>query len=235
MKFFAGFGVASRVPDGKELYYYNKLGKEIGNPDLDKVVNNEFDIGFDMQFEDATLKGKIFYSMLQDFIFYNATRNTFENRDSTIYGFELSGTYIATDALYFDYGLAYQRGEKDDPLIGQSGTNMPEIPPFKLNAAANYNWDDTLVFRAELVASSSWSDYDAENGEQELDGYGIVNLRGTKQWGDFEIIVGIDNVFDSTYAVSNTYKDLTLITGGGDVMPMNEPGRYVYTNLRYKF
>jgi iron complex outermembrane receptor protein len=235
MKFFAGFGIASRVPDGKELYYYNKLGREIGNPNLDKVVNNEFDIGFDMQFEDATVKGKLFYSYLKDFIFYNATRQSFENMDSTIYGFELSGTYIATDALYFDYGLSYQRGKKDDPLAGQRDTDMPEIPPFKFNAAANYDWDDTLTFRAELVASDSWSDFDEENGEQKLDGYGILNLRGTKQWGDFEVIVGVDNVFDTKYAVSNTYKDLTLIAGGGDVMLMNEPGRYFYANVKYSF
>jgi len=47
---------------------------------------------------------------------------------------------------------------------------------------------------------------------------------------------GIDNVFDKTYAVSNTYKDLTLLTtGGGDVMLLNEPGRYFYLNASYAF
>ena len=53
----------------------------------------------------------------------------------------------------------------------------------------------------------------------------------------FGLVVGIDNVFDSTYAVSNTYKDLTLVAGGGDddVMLLNEPGRYFYTNLKYTF
>jgi iron complex outermembrane receptor protein len=42
-------------------------------------------------------------------------------------------------------------------------------------------------------------------------------------------------VFDTKYAVSNTYKDLTLIAGGGDVMLMNEPGRYFYANVKYSF
>jgi iron complex outermembrane receptor protein len=116
---------------------------------------------------------------------------------------------------------------------------MPEIPPLKLNAAVNYDWDETFNLRAELVASDSWSDYDEENGEQELDGYAIVNLKATKTFAEnFEITVGIDNVFDTTYAISNTYKDLILLptTAPNDtIMLMNEPGRYVYTNLRYKF
>jgi iron complex outermembrane receptor protein len=52
----------------------------------------------------------------------------------------------------------------------------------------------------------------------------------------FSLTAGIDNVFDETYAISNTYKDLILLTdGSGDVMLMNEPGRYVYLNASYQF
>ena len=59
---------------------------------------------------------------------------------------------------------------------------MPEIPPFKLNAAVNYEYDDSLALRAEVVVSDKWSDYDEDNGEQELDAYAVLNLRGTKQF-----------------------------------------------------
>jgi iron complex outermembrane receptor protein len=116
---------------------------------------------------------------------------------------------------------------------------MPEIPPLKFNGAVNYDWDETFNLRAELIASDSWTDYDAENGEQELDSYAVVNLKATKTFmKNFEITVGVDNLFDETYAVSNTYKDLILLPTlhpNDNVMLMNEPGRYVYTNLRYKF
>jgi iron complex outermembrane receptor protein len=143
------------------------------------------------------------------------------------------------ESLYFDYSLAYQRGEKDHPLAGQTGTDMPEIPPLKFNAAVNYDWDETFNLRAEFVASAAWTNFDEENGEQELPGYGIVNLKATKTFAEnFELTVGIDNLLDKTYAVSNTYKDLILlptISPNDNVMLMNEPGRYVYTNLRYKF
>jgi iron complex outermembrane receptor protein len=244
-KYFAGVGKSSRVPDAKELYWLGSMGNSIGTPDLEATINYEFDLGLEKKFDNATVKAKAFYSQLDNFIAYNsdnvnmmgAPMNAYENVDATIYGFELSGTFIATAELYFDYGMAYQRGEKDTPLTGQTGTDMPEIPPFKFNAAANYDWDDTLNFRAELIASDAWTNYDYENGEQELDAYGILNLKGAKRWGDFELTVGVDNLFDTTYAVSNTYNDLILLPTAANnyVMLMNEPGRYFYTNLKYTF
>ena len=237
-KYFAGIGRSSRVPDARELYFISSKGPVIGTDDLENTVNYELDIGAEKQYENATVKVKAFYSRLDNFIAYNATLKHFENVDATIYGFDLSGTYIATDALYFDYGMAYQRGKKEDPLVGQSDTDMPEIPPFKFNASVNYDYDDTLKLKAEVIASDSWSDFDFDNGEQELDAYAVVNLKGTKEFGkNFELTVGVDNVLDKTYAVSNTYKDLTLLSTGteGDVMLMNEPGRYFYTNIKYKF
>jgi iron complex outermembrane receptor protein len=243
-EYFAGIGKSSRVPDGKELYWIGSMGNSIGTPDLDATINYEFDIGLEKKFDDATVKAKAFYSKLDDFIAYNSSNNTplgpvnaYENVDAVIYGFELSGTYIATAELYFDYGMAYQRGKKDRPLKGQTGTDMPEIPPLKFNAAANYDFDETLSVRAELIASDDWTNFDAENGEQELDAYGVLNLKGSKTWGDLELTVGVDNVFDKTYAVSNTYNDLILLPTAGNnyVMLMNEPGRYFYTNLKYSF
>ncbi len=248
-KYFAGAGKSSRVPDAKELYWLGSMpmpgtmppvAPSVGTPDLENTINYEFDIGIEKKFENATFKAKAFYSVLKDYIAYNDSKmqNKYENVDATIYGLELSGTYIATDSLYFDYGMSYQRGEKDNPLSGQNETDMPEIPPFKFNAAVNYDYGDSLTLRAEVIAADSWTNIDWENGEQELDAYAVLNLKGTKKVGkNLELTVGVDNVFDSTYAVSNTYKDLILLPTAGDneVMLLNEPGRYVYTNLRYKF
>jgi iron complex outermembrane receptor protein len=248
-KYFAGFGKSSRVPDAKELYWIGSPMKmpdgsmkamSIGTPNLEATINYEFDMGVEKQFDDAIFKAKVFYSQLDDFIAYNASKkmNKYENIDASIYGIEMSGTYIATESLYFDYGFAYQRGEKDTPLTGQSGTNMPEIPPFKYNLAVNYDWDESFTLRAELVGSDTWSDFDVENGEQELGAYAVLNLKVTKRFAqNFELTLGVDNMFDTTYAVSNTYKDLLLLTtiGDNEVMLMNEPGRYLYTNLSYKF
>ncbi len=239
IKYFAGIGKSTRVPDAKELYWMSMGGTAIGTPNLNHTVNYEADMGVEMKFENSSIKAKVFYSKLQDYIAYNADNaiNKYENVDATLYGFTLSGSYIATDSLYFDYGMSYQKGVKDSPLTGQTDTDMPDIAPFKLTSSVNYDWDSSLNIRAEVVVSDAWDVIDNENGEQNIDAYGVLNLKATKTFGKgFELTIGVDNVLDETYATSNTYKDLILLTiPGNDVMLLNEPGRYFYTNLKYKF
>ena len=93
-----------------------------------------------------------------------------------------------------------------------------------------------MIIVIELVAADAWENFDSDNGEQAISGYGVVNVRlrhnVTKV---FELTAGIDNVLNKTYAVTNTYNDLTLINDGTDVMLINEPGRYLYVNGTYKF
>lgn len=237
IKYFIGAGKSSRVPDARELYFVSSKGTVVGNENLDQTKNYEIDLGVKKQYEDGYVKTKIFHSWLKDFIVYNSTNGSFENVDARIYGIELNGFYAASDALFFEGGLAYQRGKKENPLSGQSDTDLPEIPPLKANIALNYDTDMTSS-KIELIAADKWSSYDADNGEQELSGYAVVNLKWNRDLNDgFDITLGMDNVFNHTYAVSNTYKDLTLLTSGAgdDVILMNEPGRYIYTNLRYRF
>ncbi len=243
IKYFAGIGKSIRVPDGKESHDRGKDitgatdGLLIGNPYLKETKNYEVDLGVEGLYDSSTFKAKVFYSILKDFIVYNATALQYQNTDAKIYGIEFSGTYTANDNLYFDYGIAYQRGKKDDPLAGQTDTNLPSIPPVKANIGINYDYDSTLSMKAELVASGKWSKYDKDNGEQGLDSWSVVNLKASKDfYKGFNLTVGVDNVFDKTYAISNTYKDLNLVAGSsGDVMLLNEPGRYFYMNLKYTF
>jgi len=238
-KYFLALGKSARVPDAKELYFIGSKGNAIGRANLKQTVNYEVDMGVERQFDNASLKAKVFYSKLQDYIAYNAskTTNNYENVNAKIYGFELSGTYIASDRVYFDYAMAYQKGTKDKALSGQKGLNMPDIAPLKFTTALNYDWDSSLNMRAELIASSAWNNYDAENGEQKLDAYTVLNLKATKKFAkNFELTLGIDNVLNINYVTSNTYKDLRLLSiARNDVMLMNEVGRYFYTNLKYKF
>jgi iron complex outermembrane recepter protein len=248
-KLFIGLGQSSRVPDARELYM---LGRNttpteptptqmiVGTPDLKETKNREVDFGIEHQFNSGKIKGNFFYSDLKDYIYYkNAMApNKFENIDATIYGLELSGAYYINDQFTFDAGYTWKKGEKDDAITGQTDKDLADISPAKLTLGLTYDYNDNTFASIEFVHVDTWDTYDEDNGEQELDSYNVVNLKAQTLFNkNLELTVGIDNVFDETYAVSNTYKDLTLLTDGttSEVMLLNEPGRYIYTSIKYKF
>jgi iron complex outermembrane receptor protein len=263
IEYFGGIGKASRVPDGRELYFNSSMNIMSGNPMLDQTTNTEFDLGIKKSYESGFVKAKLFYSMLDDYIYFNKGNtktiamgtfafNSFENIDAKIYGLELSSEYDINNNFFVDFGVVYQRGKKDNPLtstnintvtgqttiINQTNTNLADINPLKSTLGVNYTPDDSMHARVELVSSKDWTKYDADNGEQAINGYNIVNFKAQKTFAkNYEITVGVDNIFDETYAVSNTYADLILLSDGtsGEVMLMNESGRYAYLNLKYKF
>jgi len=212
---------------------------EFGTPDLDKTDNYEIDFGVEHNFSNLSLKTKLFHSWLKDYIHYNDNnmKNKQENVDATIYGFDITGLYAFTDELYLDFGIAYQRGKKDKALTGQSDKDLANISPTKLNLALNYDFLPSTTGKMEVIAADTWDNYDEDNGEQEIDSYAVMNLKLTHDLNkNFEVAGGIDNIFDKDYAVNNTYKDLILLTDGyGDVMKINEPGRYYYINASFKF
>ena len=247
LTFFGGGGKSSRVPDARELYFIGSMGNVVGSDDLDQTDNYEVDLGMENSYESFSLKTKLFYSILKDYIYYNSSNtkkmmgqqlavNAFENIDATIYGFDITGSYYFLDKLYSDFGVAYQRGKKDTLPTAQTNTNLAEIPPLKGNISLNYLYYQESMATVEFVGANTWKNYDEDNGEQELASWGIMNLKVDHKFPyGFGLAAGIDNVFDKTYALSNTYKDLTLLSGGGDVMLMNEPGRYYYVNASYQF
>jgi len=244
-KYFVGLGKSSRVPDARELYNtkYNTKEKPAlrvlnGNPDLDQTSNYELDLGVEKYYGDGKVKVKTFYSKLKDYIYYNGSlkKNNFENIDATIYGAELSGSYMASDAITLDAGLAYKKGKKDTQPTGQTNSNLAEITPLKLNASVSYDYDSQGYIQLSVLASDAWSDVDSENGEQQLAGYATVSLKTTREFDNgIMLTAGVDNMLDKTYATTNTYKDLILMTDGSDTMLINEPGRYMYLNASYAF
>ncbi len=236
-KLFLGLGQAYRVPDGRELYFLK--GATLGTPTLNQTKNTEVDFGYETDNEYFTFKLKGFYSKLKNYIYINATKsaNIFENIDARIYGAELSGSYYINDTVTFDLGASYKRGKKDNALTGQTNTNLADIAPLRANAALNYEYANNSLATLEVQASKRWNKIDDENGEQVLAGWAVFNAKIKHALNkQFDFSVGVNNMFNKTYAQSNTYIDLTLVTtGAGEKLLLNEPGRYFYTNLDFKF
>ena len=239
MKYFAGIGKSSRVPDARELYsrsYNTTLMKYIygGNDELDQTKNYEADLGFDKTIGNFQIRPKLFYSVLKDYIYNTGvtTGTTFENIDAKIYGLDISGLYAMTENLSLDYGVAYQRGKKDEDVADK---DLAEIPPLKANLALNYEIEKSK-YTAEMVAVDRWDSYDSSAKEQELSGYALFNLKYTNQLHkNVGLTLGVDNVFDKVYNSTNTYQDITYAVINSERVLFNDPGRYGYVNLKYSF
>lgn len=224
-KVFAGIGKSSRVPDARELYQQTTSS----NPNLDQTKNYEIDLGFEKTIGNFNIKPRVFYSELKDYI-YNSSK--FENIDAKIYGADLSGYYYFTDDLSLDFALAYLKGKKDGNYTDK---DLAEIPPLKANFALNYEYKKAK-FKAEVIAVDRWDSYDASAKEQEIAGYALMNLKYSQElFKNFELTLGVDNLFDKVYNSTNTYQDVNYVKIGGDQILFNDPGRYGYINLKYSF
>lgn len=244
---FLGLGQSIRVPNAKELYWVTSnpmTGANLnsssngGNNNLKATKNREFDLGTEHTVGNVHIKGTAFYSDLKDYIYAyktGAATSTWKNIDATIVGLDLKTDILLNSEWRVEAGMAYQKGTKNDPSqLGQTDKNLAEIPPIKGRAALVF--DNTSHFAmAEWIGASSQTT-DVDNGEKEIGGYSILNLKYGAQLGNgFSLMTGINNIYNRTYAVSNSYIGNEFLTDGGIPLVLNEPGRNFYATLSYKF
>ncbi|MFA6144411.1 MAG: TonB-dependent receptor [Sulfurimonas sp.] len=233
---FIGAGQSIRVPDAKELYWVAS-----GNTNLNETKNREIDLGAEHTAGNLHVKGTIFYSDLKDFIYAyqtSATTSSWANIDATIVGLDIHGDYLLGNEWRVESGAAYQKGSKKDPSqLGttQTNNNLAEIPPLKGRAALVFD-DSSYYAMAEWIAATHQT-IDSDNGEKEIAGYALLNLKyGAELGKGFSLSTGINNFFNRTYALNNSYIGNQLIASSGTApLVLNEPGRNFYTTLSYKF
>lgn len=235
---FLGAGQSIRVPDAKELYWVAS-----GNTNLNETINREIDLGAEHTAGNFHIKGTVFYSDLKDFIYQYknaAGTTTWANIDARIVGFDLQADYLLSNEWRIESGAAYQKGTKKDTaqLVStttQTDKDLAEIPPLKGRMALVF--DNSIHYAmAEWIGAQNQT-IDADNGEKDINGYALLNLKyGAELGNGFSLSTGINNFFNRTYAVNNGYIGNELITGTGvDPLVLNEPGRNFYATLGYKF
>lgn len=236
---YIGAGQSSRVPDARELYFAS-----VGNTNLNETINREIDMGIEHTFGNLHLKGNLFYSDLKDYIYaYKVVGSTtsYANIDARIVGGDLSADYLLNNDWRLESGVAYQKGSKKDvnqldalATLPQTDKDLADIPPLKGRVAIVF--DDSKNYASVEWIAARHQNFDENNGEQAIGGYGIMNLKyGTEFGNGFSLTAGVNNFFDRTYAVSNSYIGLTTIMEGSQPLVLNEPGRNFYATLSYKF
>lgn len=258
---FIGIGQSVRVPDAKELYWPTSAtpigsmtATSILHDNLNETINREIDMGAEHTAGNFHIKGTAFYSDLKDFIYqYKSqtvtttsgiqTLSPWANIDARIIGFDAQADYLLTSEWRVESAMAYQKGTKKDvaqldalATLTQTDKDLAEIPPLKGRVALVF--DDAINYAMAEWIGARFQTIDSDNGEKEVAGYGIFNLKyGHDFKNGVSLMAGINNFFNRTYAVNNSYIGNELITGASltDPLVLNEPGRNFYTTVSYKF
>jgi iron complex outermembrane receptor protein len=234
---FGGVGRSVRMPNGVERYLQGG-GTQYGNPDLDPILNTEIDLGVGYVGERFEIRGKVFHSDLQDFIYQEvngAGVATWGNIDARVVGGDVKGRVELGRGFSVEAGLAMQRGRKRDQPQNNEDRDLAEIPPWKSKLALAYA-SDRLTAELEWVHSGKAEYVDLDAGEKELASWDVLNLRvGYQISENVSLNAGVNNLLDEDYAVANSYEWDVLAGAASTPAIIDEPGRFLYASLSYRF
>jgi len=237
----AKVGYSTIFPTEKELYMNRANPKGVmtirGNPNLKEATNQEANLGFKTRILDGDFSFNIFYNRLQDFI-YGYSNNgclDFTNIDATIYGLNAKYSKQLSKSWKTDLNITYQQGRKDKAIEGQTDKDLAEIPPLKFSSKLEY-FKKFYTLQFEVIATDKQR-VDGDNGERNTPGYVIANIKGNYKFSkSLQMDIGVDNIFNKTYAINNFYLGKKVKpTSSDSSFILNEMGRNFFVNLSYKF
>ncbi|MDP3420823.1 MAG: TonB-dependent receptor [Thiobacillus sp.] len=224
----------------------------VGNLDLKPEVART--LSFAANWHDAGKKSwgvrvAPYYTHVKDYI--DATCNNascpddqfnvlkYVNQSARLLGVDLSGHFLAArSAAYGDFTVSgivnYTRGENRD-----TGDNLYNIMP--LNAKLTLMQKRgrlTNTLEGRFVAAKN--DVSDIRNEIETAGYSLFNLRSSYEWKQVRLDVGIDNLFDTGYALplggayvgQGTTMSITGVPWG---VAVPGPGRSFYAGVNVQF
>ena len=241
----AGVGRSTRMPDAQERYFAlrRKDSDWVGNPRLAPPKNLEVDFGarfragtfsFDLDAWSAWVTDAI--TLVEQPRVHrvsgvsNVRARSYVNDDARLWGGELSSHLALGERLVVSLGLSAVRGRQEvDAARGIRDPDPPEMSPLAGRAAVRYDtgrWFGQL----EWSAAARQGRVNSDLGEQPTAGWAVVNLRGGLVLRRISILVGVDNLFDRTYAESLSYQRDPFRAG----VVVREPGRSLSLSLRLR-
>ena len=242
--FSVAFSRSVRTADATERYAANNMGASswVGNNTLAPEKHHQAELGLSWAEGDWRFAGSVYLNKVDDFILRdlargqsgilvaNGTATIYRNVSATLYGAELEGRYRIDAAWEATAGLAYvhANNDTDDRPIAQ-------IPPLEATLGLRYRrsaWDLGGTLRAN--ATQTRADLVDGSGQdlEETSGWAVLDLDARYRANrDLMLSVGVDNLFDHTYAYHVNRGDVFNPV----LQPINEPGRSAWLRAEARF
>lgn len=232
--FYAGIGHVERFPDYWELISFNKeSATTLSAFDTKAEKTTQLDIGLTHSGNRMSASLAAFYNRIDDFIliqsnFAKGARTTTiaRNVDATSWGGEAGIAYAATPTWKLDAAIAYVRGTNET-----DGRPLAQLPPLEGRLGATYDrkvWSLGALLR--LVAAQDRFAVNQGNivGQDigRTAGFAVFSVNaGWRPTKNALIAVGVDNLFDRTYA-EHISRSAAAVPGFlVQTTRVNEPGR----------
>ncbi len=223
---------------GRDAYEY------FGNPNLKSEANNQVELGIVHSREKLSLRGNIYYSLINNYIFARVDTGLhrlfmpcvppqytkrFRNIDeATQVGFELSFNGKIGGGFSYRGNAFYTRGENVD-----LNEPLPEIPPLEGNLVLRY-FNVNHRFWGEIGGRfvADQNRISTTFGETKTPGFAVYNAEAGVQIGKYlQFSFNVNNIFDRNYYehLSRKYKNMP------DSYLLYEPGRNFAFNLKVKY
>jgi iron complex outermembrane receptor protein len=245
LTFFTGMSRSTRAADTTERYLgSNNMAapnRWVGNPQLEPAKHHQLDLGLASRDESSSWSVTAFLDDVNDFILRDRAHGQegilrddnatiYRNVEARLIGLEVEASYRPGERLGISGVASGVRGENrmDDRPIAQ-------IPPLQGWVQIDYGperWGVQGLLR--WAASQTRVDDDPLTGSGqdfgETPGYGVLDISTRYRiLRSLDLIAGVDNVFDRTYANHLNRGNLF----DPDPVRINEPGRTVWIRLSW--
>nr|WP_187265802.1 TonB-dependent copper receptor [Ottowia sp. GY511] len=236
---YVGLGHVQRFPDYWELISPGNSAAGKGNAfgSLKPEKTTQLDVGVNWKSQDWQAWGSAYVGRVQDYILFNyqGMGSAVRNVNARTAGLELGGSHRLGDAWTVQGTLAYNWGRNTS-----DGRPLPQVPPLEAKMGLSYAqgpWSAGALWRLvaaqRRVAKGEGNVVGQDLGRSA--GFGVFSLHaGYRINKQLKLAVGVDNLFDKTYA-----EHLNLAGNADFGYPggtgINEPGRTLWLRADVKF
>lgn len=245
LTFFTGMSRSTRAADTTERYLgSNNLAapkRWVGNPQLEPAKHRQLDLGLASRDENSSWSVTAFLDDVNDFILRDRAHGQegilrddnatiYRNVEARLLGLEVEGSYRPGERLGISGVASGVRGENrtDDRPIAQipplQGWVQIDYGPERWGVQGHFRWATSQTRVDDDPTTGSGQDFGATPG------YGVLDLSARYRiLQSLDLVVGVDNVFDRTYANHLNRGNLF----DPDPVRVNEPGRTFWIRLSW--
>lgn len=229
---YVGYGLAQRSPD-----YWERM-KNHGEA-LSKETNHQIDTGVLYQNDTLSAALNVFASRINDFILVvddGSLSAAARQINAQRYGFEAQADWRFAPQWTVGSSLAYTRGKNLS-----DGVALAQTPPLEWRTSLNWENERLSVGALWRVVASQERYTTGQGNIVGMDtgrtgGFGTLSLNaGWKIHKNATLQVGVDNVFNKTYAEAVNKSAYSMETQSIQNRRVNEPGRTIWARAQIRF